>query len=222
MKARQSAYVMASRLVSDASSRPVKMAVSPLKEAVKAIAFVAATVLIAPLLVSYWLRAALVGRDRALEGSSQTLSLVPGLIGQYVRRAFFARTLASFHRTATIEFGVLLSKADTRIDEFVYVGPRCHLGLVHLQRDVLLGPAVQIPSGGQTHGIADLGHPIREQAGIRTLIRVGAGTWIGAGAIVMASVGCDSVVAAAAVVTHPIPDRVIAAGVPARVVRERE
>ena len=38
----------------------------------------------------------------------------------------------------------------------------------------------------------------------------------------MADVGRDSVVAAGAVVTRPIPERTIAAGVPARVIRHRD
>ena len=52
-------------------------------------------------------------------------------------------------------------------------------------------------------------------------MRIGAGTWIGSGAIVMADVGPDTVIAAGAVVTTPIPGRVIAGGVPARVIRNR-
>jgi hypothetical protein len=33
------------------------------------------------------------GRDGALVGSAQTLSLIPGLAGQYLRRAFLNRVL---------------------------------------------------------------------------------------------------------------------------------
>lgn len=54
------------------------------------------------------------------------------------------------------------------------------------------------------------------------MVRIGSGTWIGAGAIVMADVGRDSIVGAGAVVTKPVPDRVLAAGVPAQVIRSRD
>jgi acetyltransferase-like isoleucine patch superfamily enzyme len=40
--------------------------------------------------------------------------------------------------------------------------------------------------------------------------------------VILADVGRGSIVAAGAVVTHPIPDRVVAAGVPARVVKFRD
>lgn len=192
-----------------------------LRSAAKTVTFWIATVLVTPLLLSYALRRPLIGRDRAFEASSQTLSLVPGLIGQYLRRAFYARVLARCHRSVTIEFGVLLSKVDARLDEQVYVGPRSHLGLVHLERDVLIGPGVQIPSGGATHGTDDVSKPIRDQPGQQVEVRIGAGSWIGAGAVILADVGCNSVVGAGAVVTRPVPDDVVAAGVPAIVVRVR-
>lgn len=184
-------------------------------------AFWAATLAVVPALVSFHLRARALGRDRALEGSSQTLSLVPGVVGQYVRRAFYARVLARCHPSVVIEFGTLLSKAGARLDEGVYVGPRCHLGLVALGRDVLLGPGVQIPSGRATHGTSDPGRSIRDQEGRRDVVTIGSGTWIGAAAIVMADVGRDCVVGAGSVVVRPIPDRVLAVGNPATVVRDR-
>jgi acetyltransferase-like isoleucine patch superfamily enzyme len=192
-----------------------------MKELLKGTARFLATLAVVPALLSYRVRAAIVGRDRALEGSSQALALVPGLTGQYVRRAFYGRTLAHCHHTVTIEFGALFSKAGARLDERAYVGPRCHLGLVHLEHDVLLGPAVQIPSGARTHGSTDVDIPMRSQAGSLNLVRVGAGSWIGAGAIVMADVGRDSIVGAGAVVTAPVPERVVAGGVPARVIKSR-
>ena len=192
-----------------------------MRELVKRVAFWAATLAVMPSLTSYFVRSLLVGRDRALEGSTQALGLVPGLTGQYLRRAFLARTLESCHWSATVEFGTLFSSAAARLDEHVYVGPRCHLGLVHLERDVLLGAGVHVPSGGATHGVEDLSRPIRDQEQRKHLVTVAAGSWIGSGAIVMADVGHDSVVGAGSVVTRPVPPLVIAAGVPARVIRER-
>src|SRR5262249_10349557 len=118
-----------------------------LRGSVKTAAFWIATAAVAPLLASYCLRAASPGRDRALEGSSATRSLIRGITGQYLRRAFSRRVLAACHPSVTIEFGALFSQAGARLDAHAYVGPRCHLGLVHVERDVLLGAGVHIPSG---------------------------------------------------------------------------
>jgi virginiamycin A acetyltransferase len=192
------------------------------REVAKAVLYGISSVLVAPCLLSFRVRARLMGSDRALEGSSQALSLIPGVTGQYLRRAFYSRVLARCHRSVTIEFGTLLSKVSASIDENVYIGPRCHLGLVHIERDVLIGPGVQVPSGRVTHGTGDLSRPIREQEGVKTLVRIGAGSWLGGGAIVMADIGRETVLGAGAVVTAPLPDRVVAGGVPARVIRHRD
>lgn len=192
-----------------------------MREAVKSAVRIVALILISPALASYWIRAVLVGGDRALEGSSQALSLIPGISGQYLRQAFFARTLTACHPTVTISFGTLFSQCGARLDERVYIGPGCALGLVHLERDVLLGTGVHVTSGRHTHDVSQVDVPIRDQATTRTLVRIGAGTWIGSGAIVMADVGKNSVVGAGSVVTKPLPDDVVAAGVPARVIRQR-
>jgi acetyltransferase-like isoleucine patch superfamily enzyme len=192
-----------------------------MSEAVKRVVRVLAFLAVVPQLISFAVRARIVGRDRALEGSTQALGLVPGLVGQYLRRAFLAHTIASCHETAAISFGTLFSQTGARIDAHVYVGAHCFLGLVHIERDVLIGSAVHVTSGRHTHGTGETSTPIREQEGERTLVRIGEGAWIGSAAVVMADVGRHSVVGAGSVVTKPIPDGVVAAGVPARVIRQR-
>jgi acetyltransferase-like isoleucine patch superfamily enzyme len=149
------------------------------------------------------------------------LGLVPGLLGQYLRRAFLSRVIAHCAPSAVIGFGTLLSQAGARIDENVYIGPRCHLGLVHLEENVLLAAGVHVPSGPNTHG-TDPSLPIRDQPGRLQTVRIGAGSWIGSNCVVLADVGRNSIVAAGAVVTGKLPDDVVAAGVPARIVRHRE
>ena len=181
-----------------------------------------ATLLVVPALLSFWLRSLVLGRDRAFEASTHALSLIPGLTGQYIRRAFLARVLRRCDATAVVSFGTVLSQADASIGPNVYIGPHCDLGLVEIEQDALIAAGVHIPSGPYTHGTATLATPIREQPGSPQLVRIGAGAWIGNAAVVLADVGRDAIVGAGAVVTKPIPDRAIAVGVPARVVRYRD
>jgi len=193
-----------------------------MRKGLKRLARIGATLILAPEFLSYWIRSRWLGRDRALQGSTQMLSLIPGIVGQVFRRAFLAQALDFCHPETTVEFGTIFSKAAARIEENVYIGPHCHIGWVHLERDVLIAAGVHIPSGPQTHGTADPSIRIQDQPGVLHQLRIGAGTWIGSGAVILADVGCDSVIGAGAVVTKPIPDRVLAAGVPARVMRNRE
>ena len=193
-----------------------------MREGLKAAAHAVATLLVLPSIVSWRIRSRVMGRDRALEGSTQAWALVPGLIGQYLRRAFLAHALDSCATTATIEFGTIFSSASATIGDRAYIGPGCHLGWALIERDVLLAAGVHVPSGGRTHGMADPTIPIRDQPSTKAPVRIGAGSWIGSAAVVMADVGRDAVVGAGAVVVKPIPERTIAGGVPAKVLRHRD
>jgi acetyltransferase-like isoleucine patch superfamily enzyme len=191
-----------------------------MKAALKAAAHAVATAAVVPQLISFWIRSALMGKDRAIEGSTQALSLVPGIVGQYLRRAS-SRASSRWlrpHRNDRVRRDSFPSRRTAR--RVSYVGPRCHLGLVHLERGVLVADGVHIPSGAHTHG-TELGVPIHQQEGRRTMVRIGAGSWIGSNAVVLADVGRETIVGAGSVVTQPLPDRVIAGGVPARVIRQR-
>jgi acetyltransferase-like isoleucine patch superfamily enzyme len=193
-----------------------------MRELLKLVAHGLAWIAVTPSVWSFALRSAVFGADRALEGSTQAWALVPGVFGQYLRRAFLSRTLRSCARTATIEFGTLFSSASASIGERTYIGPRCHLGWAVIENDALLAAGVHVPSGAHTHGIDDLSVPIRDQQSVKNPVRIGRGSWIGSAAVVMADVGADAVIAAGAVVTRPIPDATIAGGVPARVLRHRD
>jgi virginiamycin A acetyltransferase len=188
-----------------------------LKTVVRDLALVCAS----PFVGSYYLRSLVIGRNRALEGSTQLLSMFPGLLGRYVRVAFLRCTLAECDPSAAVEFGTIFSQAGTRLGPNVYIGPGCHIGLASIEADALIGAGVHIPSGPSTHGIEDLVRPIREQPGRAVRVRVGSGSWIGSAAVVLADVGEHTVVGAGSVVVKPLPAFAIAAGVPARVTRDR-
>ena len=119
-----------------------------MKPLAKAILNAIATLCILPALLMYWASAAVTGKNRALEGSSQLFASLPGLPGVFLRRAFLKCVLTRCHSSAEISFGTLFSQTGATLDEDVYVGPRCQLGWVHLERDVLLAAGVHVPSGG--------------------------------------------------------------------------
>lgn len=192
-----------------------------LRTLLKAAARGMALVIVAPMIATLPLRAALLGRDRAFQASCEWLSIVPGFFGQYVRRAFVSAASAGCGPEVVFGTGTKLASARARFDANAYVGPDCNLGWVHLERDTMLAAGVQIPSGPRFHGIERLDRPMRDQPGTQVCVRVGEGAWIGSGAIVLANVGRHAIVAAGAVVTEPVPDYSIVAGVPARLLRSR-
>jgi virginiamycin A acetyltransferase len=191
------------------------------RDFLKSAARATATVLAAPVIFCFLAMSRVIGRDRALQNATQGLSLLPGLAGQYIRRAFLTHALDHCHSSVIVEFGTLFSKTGARLEENVYIGPMCHIGLAHIGRDSLLAAAVHVPSGPRIHGIDDPDRPIRDQPAQAGIVKIGAGSWIGCGAIVMANIGEGTVVGAGSVVTRPLPDRVVAAGVPAIVKKSR-
>lgn len=87
--------------------------------------------------------------------------------------------------------------------------------------DVGIGPHVTILTSA--HENRDPAAPVLHQPLAFAKVEIGDGADIGAGAIVLpgASIGCGAVVGAGAVVKGAIPARAVAAGVPARIIRNR-
>jgi acetyltransferase-like isoleucine patch superfamily enzyme len=154
-----------------------------LKLAVESIA----TLLVVPALLLYQLGRLLLGPQKAFPGWSQALSLLPGLCGVYLRRAFYRFTLRQCAGGSWIGFGTLFSHPTAKVGQNVYIGPYCCLGDVTLEDDVLLGSQVSIMNGGSQHGIERLDIPIREQPGTWPHITIGRDSWIGDRAVVLAN-----------------------------------
>ncbi len=192
-----------------------------LKTLLKALLIAVSTVLVSPIFVGYLFQRLVLGADRATYNATQLLALFPGLTGQYLRKALLPLVVARCHPSVTVEFGAIFSKAGVELEQDVYIGPYSCIGWARIGRDTLIASNVQVLSGPAAHGIADLETPIRLQPGKPQQVSIGENCWLGAGVIVMADIGRDTVVAAGAVVTKPLPDGVIAAGVPARAIRSR-
>jgi len=121
--------------------------------------------------------------------------------------------------------------ASLRFVERVEIGPRATLNpyacvwggwreaWARVGAGALIGTGTVLVAGN--HNIDPAG-PVRDQRFEESDVSVGAGTMIAANAVVIGCrVGADAVIGANAVVTHDIPDRAIAVGVPARVIGER-
>jgi carbonic anhydrase/acetyltransferase-like protein (isoleucine patch superfamily) len=110
-----------------------------------------------------------------------------------------------------------------RIGDRCVIGRGSHIVAHHslvIADDVFTGPYVYITD--QNHGYADPDQPIGRQMPRNAAVRIGSGSWLGAGAVVLPGtcIGRNVVVAAGSVVRGTVPDRCVVAGVPARVVRE--
>lgn len=89
---------------------------------------------------------------------------------------------------------------------------------ITIGKNVLISQGVVITD--HNHEYKDTTVPIKDQGITKpTPITIGDGAWIGANAVVMASVGRNSVIGANSTVTHDIPDFCVAAGSPAKIIK---
>jgi acetyltransferase-like isoleucine patch superfamily enzyme len=193
-----------------------------MKRVLKGCADFFATLIMLPFVAVFKANCFAFGAERAFPGWSQAFSLVPGLSGVYLRRAFYRQVFRQFGSGASVSFGTVFSHSDCSIGQDAYIGLFCCLGEVTVGDDVLIGSHVSITNGSAQHGIARLDIPVREQSGVWPHVTIGADSWIGDRAVIMADVGTHCVIGAGAVVTKSIPEFAIAVGVPAKIIGYRK
>jgi virginiamycin A acetyltransferase len=188
------------------------------KSVMNALSFVVAS----PFIV--WFRASrAMGADHeAIQGFSHALSLIPGTIGIFVRRAFYRASLDSCSAESIIGFGTVFATCEASVGRGSYLGVYCNVAHAEIGDDVMIGSNVTLLSGSRQHHFDNLQVPMRHQGRTLERIRIGSDVWLGNGAIVMADVGDHAIVAAGAVVTKAVPPFAIVGGNPARVIRMRD
>ncbi|MEY3681390.1 MAG: hypothetical protein RL547_2003 [Actinomycetota bacterium] len=113
-------------------------------------------------------------------------------------------------------------------DRVVSIGDRCLIGKgsgivghfsIEIGDDVWTGHDVYITD--QNHDYRDTTIPISRQSMPEKPVRIGSGSWIGFGSVILpgADIGEHVVIGANSVVAGPIPSYSVAVGAPARVVR---
>lgn len=90
-----------------------------------------------------------------------------------------------------------------------------------IEDEVLIGPNVTLVTSN--HGTADRSAPIQAQPWLEADVVLGRRCWLGANVVILpgVTIGEGAVIAAGAVVTMSIPPFAIAAGVPAKVIKQR-
>jgi acetyltransferase-like isoleucine patch superfamily enzyme len=165
------------------------------------------------------------GRRFASFGAGSMLAFPPGTI--FGEGSIAIGTGVLVGEFVTLSAG-LVPGQDLGPDPVLTVGDRCVIGrgshvIAHqsvvIGADVYTGPYVYITD--QNHGYADPVMPIGRQLPVNVPVSIGAGSWLGAGCVILpgARIGRNVVVAAGAVVRGVVPDHSVVAGVPARVVR---
>ena len=122
--------------------------------------------------------------------------------------------------------GTILSckNGDIEIGARANIGFNCEIfsgARVRLGSDTLLAAYTYLVGGDHNHDRTDI--PVLQQERVARGIEVGDNVWLGAHVVVAdgVTIGRDAIVGAGAVVRRRIPPFSVAAGVPARVIRDR-
>lgn len=171
--------------------------------------------LAAPLLLAYRLRVI------SFRGGSETLSLIPGMPGMFVRRAWYERTLAACGEGLSVSIGAVFHRPETRVGRRCHLGAYSWVGKATIGDDFMCGSHVVLLSGRHHHGVARTAS-MADQATTINSITIGDDVWVGTQCAVGADVAAHSIVAAGAIVMSDSSDEwAVLAGVPARKIRDR-
>lgn len=158
------------------------------------------------------------------ETVGQLVSLVPGLPGLWIRRAFYYMTLTEAPTDISIGFCSVFSGKKVKIGKASSIGGWCSINDCTIGEGTLIGSHVDIFSGGHQHGNSETGlteiKADSETAVPGRLICIGNNVWIGNGATVFADVGDHCVIGAGSIVVKAIPAKCVAVGNPAKVIRK--
>ena len=192
---------------------------APVRRSVKAAAFAVALLVVLPLVALSWLEKRLSRSEILFLLCAQSLAVVPGFPGLWLRGAFYFGTLDRCSWEVLFGFGTLFTHRGAVVSRRVSTGVYCVIGHANIGEDVMIGSRVSIPSGKRQH----LDEAGRLAAVTRfDRVTVGAHGWIGEGAILLADVGAGCIVSAGAVVIDAMPAGKVIGGNPARAIRDIE
>jgi len=187
-----------------------------MKKILQNIVFTLCLVITAPLFLFYRF-----SKSRDLfAGQGQLLALIPGKIGSYFRMAYYFMTLEKCSKVGYIGFGSFFAHPESELGVGCYIGAYTIIGMAKIGDHVTIASHVSILSGKNQHGFKDIGKPIQDQPGIFRKIIIEENCWIGNGAIVMADIGIQNVIAAGSVVTNSTGEYEILAGNPAKILKK--
>lgn len=156
-------------------------------------------------------------RSGVIFGSSrEIISLIPTILGEFVRLGYYWGVCSKVSPNATFLFGSMMARQDTTIGAGTVIGAYSIIGHAEIGEQVLIGPRVSIISGKYLHGRPDERTEGKSIIRERDKISIGQNSWIGQDAILMASVGENCTVGAGSVVYKTVPDNTTVLGNPAR------
>ncbi|WP_353930091.1 acyltransferase [Okeanomitos corallinicola TIOX110] len=185
------------------------------------------------------IRSSLIGGKRLINGlESRWLNLYYRALGVKLNGYVWMRQIEISRNFQDIEIEnncaldqgvILLCSGETLLHPKIYIGSHTYINRhtfldaiesVTIGNHCAIGPGCYITD--HNHG-TDLNFPPLEQPMVSKPTKIGDRVWIGANVTILkgVTIGNDTVVGAGSVVTKDLPEKAIAVGVPAKVIKHR-
>jgi virginiamycin A acetyltransferase len=175
----------------------------------KRLVFGISLAVVSPLILAAWIEEKATRGEALFVFLTQLLALIPGLVGTYLRGAYYYGTLEDCSWQVHVGFGSVFTYRGASVGPYVSMGAYCVIGHARIGDHVMMASRRQhIDESGKLSS-----EPRFES------VTVGRGSWIGEGAIIMANVGERCIVSAGSVVVNEMPGASLLAGNPATVVK---
>ncbi len=145
---------------------------------------------------------------------AHSLAQAPGFPGNLLRGAFYKLTLRRCSIDTNIAFGTFFAYPDAEVGSQVSIGSYCVIGRASIGHGTQIASHVGIPGGRHQHERESAGKLVPATGGQAV---IGDHCWIGESAVVMSNIGAGTTIGAGAVVVKDIPGGVVAVGNPAKV-----
>jgi virginiamycin A acetyltransferase len=156
----------------------------------------------------------------AYRSISELLAFIPGMVGVWMRRAWYKVTLRKCGARLFVDWMAVIRSPATEIGNDVYIGVHSWIGWCSIGDDTMLSGPTFVVSGLETHGMAR-DRPMREQPCTLQQVHIGKDVWTGSNVTVGADLADGTVVGAGAVVVKPTHPYAVVVGNPARQIKER-
>lgn len=186
------------------------------RQVFKRLVFGASLVVVSPMILAAWIEDRMTRGDAVFVFLTQLLALIPGLVGTYLRGAYYYGTLEDCSWQVHVGFGSVFTHRAASVGPYVSMGAYCVIGHARIGDHVVMASRISIPSGRRQH--LDESGKLSSEPRFES-VTVGRESWIGEGAIIMANVGEHCIVSAGAVIVNEMPGASLLAGNPAAVVR---
>jgi acetyltransferase-like isoleucine patch superfamily enzyme len=153
---------------------------------------------------------------RIFGSCKEVLSLVPTIVGEYMRLAYYWAVCTGVSPDVCFMFGSMAAHRNTIVRSGTVIGVYTIIGRADIGKNVLFGARVSLLSGKYQHGRPGERAESRETPMDFQLIKIGDNSWIGQDSIIMANVGENCTVGAGSVVYKEVPNNTTVLGNPAR------